>query len=543
MATSTRTTVVAFIEAPGKARWFSEHLGKYFPGVTVIATKGLLFNLPPIVASTNIAFERLDNWQPIPGKPIDTVVRYASEATHLILACDDDPEGDLISSHIAYFASPGAQLYRLKLGSLTPSSLEKAVNQLERFEGKAHAAISRRCFDYSLQTCFTELADGLPVSRVLSPALKLVAEAEYKPSILSGSLQGYTVSPSTTDYPLLEDKSANIDGVVRYDSAETIEVASAEPSFLNTRDLLVEGHISTGIEPDVIYRIAQDLYEQGVVSYIRTTETSGSSETIAGVASITSSLGLQAPVGLSLYAVPKGPHQAIMPLCYLPELYGDLGERGQVYRFILHRSISELYRADYPSRVTHELSAVRTIYGQVPATLTTYSIDLGFGKGMQRCHENSCIPLGQAALDTSHRLALRSYSRVAQIIDLLHASSICPPGQYLRQAQLVSKFLSYGFELSGRGIYLQNRLDSLLPTLSSLQTASDLQRIFADESLDGVERLMQALNYMEISDRVDLDRDPAPAPARRSEELESAVISQKNDVGTRLSYHPFSPGR
>ena len=286
---------------------------------------------------------------------------------------------------------------------------------------------------------------------------------------------------------------------------------------------------------------AQNLYEQGVVSYIRTSETSGSAETIAGVASIASSLGLQAPIGQSLYAVPKGPHQAIMPLCYLPELYGDVGERGQVYRFILHRSISELYRADYPSRVTHELSAVRTIYGQVLATLSKYSIDLGFGKGMQHCHDNSCIPLGQAPLDTSHRLALRPFSRVAQIIDLLYSSSLCPPGQYVRQAQLVSKFLSYGFELSGRGIYLHNRLDSLLPTLSSPQTASELQRIFADESLDGVERLMEALNYMGISDRLDLGREPAPA--RRSEEVESPVVAQKNDVPGRLSYHPFSPGR
>lgn len=541
MAISTSARVVAFIEAPGKSRWFSEHLNKHFPGVEVVATKGLLFNLPPIRPSSKIDVARLDTWVPIAGKPIDTVVNSARKATHIILACDDDPEGELISSHIAHFATSEAKIYRLKLGALTPSSLEAAVSELKPFRGRPFNAVSRRCFDYSLQTCFTESADGLPVSRVLSPALQLVSCADYKPSIISGTLDGMSVVPLPTDVHVFTARSFAVDDLELYGVTNTISINSNEPRFTTTRDLLVEGHVATNLEPDVIFRVAQGLYEQGVISYVRTSDSSGSAETIAGVASIASKLGLQAPVGVSTYPVPTGPHQAIMPLRYSSELYADGGEMGAVYRFILYRSISELYKVDYPSASILEEGAIRTLAGKQKVTFRRNTIDLGFGKGMQACCDNGFIPAGQFQLSQQKDLRFRTYSRVAQIIDLLHSYKICPPGQYVRQALFVTKFLSQGFELSGRGLFLQSRLQQLLPALLLPKTASDLQRIFSDETLDAMARLREALEYLDISSRVDLER--AQSPVSSLEESEAIDISSPEALKRSLSYHPFSPGR
>jgi DNA topoisomerase I len=176
---------LVIVESPTKAKTISKFLGK---GFSVKSSYGHIRDLP----AKEMAVDIENNFEPkyeIPPKAINRVKdlkKLADSAEKIILATDEDREGEAISWHLvsALGLSKKKNFERIAFHEITKKAIEKALENPRKIDlALVDAQQARRVLDrlvgYELSPfLWKKIRRGLSAGRVQSVAVRLISERE-----------------------------------------------------------------------------------------------------------------------------------------------------------------------------------------------------------------------------------------------------------------------------------------------------------------------------------------------------------------------------
>ncbi len=410
---------LVIVESPTKAKTISKFLGS---GYSVYASMGHVRDLP----KSKIGIDVLHNFTPtytIPAKAKETIAMLAKEsqsASEIILATDEDREGEAISWHLvqalgldgtkqkakgkvrqagsgeseAAAATSPKPYSRIVFHEITKSAIEEALEHPRKIDmNLVNAQQARRVLDrlvgYELSPfLWRKIRYGLSAGRVQSVAVRLIVEREreinaFKQeeywSIEALFKKGRAVFPgrlTSVDGKTLDKMeirtredaeriTRELDGrSYAASNVTTKEIRRNPPPPFTTSTLQQEAARKFGFSAKQTMVIAQRLYENGHITYMRTDSLNLAASALAQARHI---IGEQFGSEYQLDAVrtfsntSKGAqeaHEAIRPT--------DLGQRP-----------SDGFLTDRGQHRLYDLIWKRTIACQMqPATIEQTSIDI-----------------------------------------------------------------------------------------------------------------------------------------------------------------------
>jgi DNA topoisomerase-1 len=271
--------IVVIVESPSKCKRIESYLGTNYK---VIATSGhfrKMSNLDQIDFSTfKVKYENTNT------KVIKRLREETSTATEVILATDDDREGEMIAWHICQVCKLPLDTKRILFREITKQEIIKAINSPETIKmNRVYSQNARQIIDIYIGFKISPLLwkyvkHTLSAGRCQTPALHLIAERE-RAIEEQGYETNYQVSGFFTNKDIefrldkhLEDCDVKpfLDSLkehIFHLSRNTKEVSDPPPPILNT-SLLQQLPLS--MSPQRIMRAAQTLYENGLITYMRT---------------------------------------------------------------------------------------------------------------------------------------------------------------------------------------------------------------------------------------------------------------------------------
>ena len=179
---------LVIVESPAKARTIKRYLGKDYQ---VLASYGHVRDLVPKGGAVDpekgfaMKYELIARNQ----KHVNTIAKAARQATALYLATDPDREGEAISWHVCTVLRErgvlaGKGVHRVVFHEITKSAIKEAMESpRELSEPLINAQQARRALDYLVgfnlsPLLWKKIKRGLSAGRVQSPALRLIAERE-----------------------------------------------------------------------------------------------------------------------------------------------------------------------------------------------------------------------------------------------------------------------------------------------------------------------------------------------------------------------------
>ncbi len=183
---------LVIVESPSKAKTIEKYLGK---GYKVIASKGHIVDLPKSSISIDVENDFAPAYEVKNAAVLKQIKSEFKEADSLILAVDPDREGEAIAWHIARelklidksgkkSSKNKKDLMRIVFTEITKDAVTKAINSPRDIDiNLVNAQQTRRILDrlvgYKLSPLlWKKLMFGLSAGRVQSVALKLVVEKE-----------------------------------------------------------------------------------------------------------------------------------------------------------------------------------------------------------------------------------------------------------------------------------------------------------------------------------------------------------------------------
>ncbi len=381
---------LVIVESPAKARTIEKFLGKDY---SVVASMGHIRDLP----KSKLGVDTEHDFQPtytIPrdkAKTVKDLKAKADKCTEVILATDEDREGEAIAWHVAQAVgvSP-ADTKRVVFHEVTKTAILKALASPRLIDmPKVDAQQARRILDrlvgYELSPfLWKKVMPGLSAGRVQSVAVRLVVEREAERDAFVvkeyWSVDGQFVCSNTVSKgKIFGAQLHTLDGVkveiITGDQANDIEtalqtaiyqIASVErkerqrnptPPF-TTSTLQQEAARKLGFSAKKTMYCAQQLYEgvdvgsgrTGLITYMRTDSLNLAAEAVTSIRTlIGEKYGKDyVPVAPKLYHTKaKGAqeaHEAIRPtdITRLPESVKDALEKDlfRLYELIWKRAIA-----------------------------------------------------------------------------------------------------------------------------------------------------------------------------------------------------------
>ena len=305
---------LVIVESPAKARTIAGFLGNDF---NVESSVGHIRDLP----SKGLSIDVDDHFTPtyeVHASKKDVIKRLKAllkDADELYLATDEDREGEAISWHLLQVLKPKVPVKRMVFHEITPSAIEHAVeNWREIDEGLVDAQETRRIVDrlfgYPVsEVLWRKVNRGLSAGRVQSPAVRLVVERERE-RIAFRAADYWDIEaafPTTPDFTGtlvgvdgtrvaagkdFDDRGQLTKDAVVLDEAAARSLAAAlasstftvrsvedkpftsrpKPPFM-TSTLQQEGGRKLRMSSAQVMRVAQDLYQNGYITYMRTDST------------------------------------------------------------------------------------------------------------------------------------------------------------------------------------------------------------------------------------------------------------------------------
>lgn len=282
------------VESPAKAKTIQKFISKDFE---VISSKGHVRDLPQKDIGIDVTKGFLPNYEIMPDKKklIADIKKMAQEAEFVMLATDDDREGEAISWHLMEAAQiPASKVKRIVFHEITKSAIEKAIqNPRELDIDLVNAQQARRILDrlvgFELSpVLWRKVKPQLSAGRVQSVAVKLIVERERE-IIKFNTTSSYKV---VGNFFQEGNKKLELDADLNHrfetkdqafsflnDCKEAIFKISAvektpakktpAPPF-TTSTLQQEAARKLGYSVSKTMVIAQQLYEAGYITYMRT---------------------------------------------------------------------------------------------------------------------------------------------------------------------------------------------------------------------------------------------------------------------------------
>jgi DNA topoisomerase-1 len=336
---------LVIVESPTKARTIKRFLPKNY---IVEASVGHVRDLPQSASDipgdlkkeewARLGIDVENGFRPLyivprgKGKIIRELKKKMKEVDLVLLATDEDREGESISWHLVELLKPKVPVKRMVFHEITKRAIEKALENERPIDmNLVNAQETRRILDrlygYTLSPLvWKKIAYGLSAGRVQSPGLRLIVSRErarivFKKSVywdLKASLYpGKNGSEKSFEARLESIDGKRIAGgkdfdpatgkllsgrdvtVVDEDAARKLEAALGKeiwtvesltekqsrskpaPPFI-TSTLQQEGNRKLRMSARETMRSAQRLYEQGFITYMRTDSPALSSEAMLG---------------------------------------------------------------------------------------------------------------------------------------------------------------------------------------------------------------------------------------------------------------------
>ncbi len=280
--------ILLLVESFTKASTIGKYLGK---GYLVMATGGHIKDLPDDRLGVDLeTLEPSFLWKRGKKKLFDKIKKIGRQVQLILLGTDPDREGEAI----AYFLWEelkkvvNVPIKRIYFYEITESAIQKAIKERTEINiNLVKAQFARRVLDRLIGYLLSpELqkslrTKGLSVGRVQSPALRLIVEKEKE-------IQSFEKKKYYYINAVFENFSAQLN--LRFEKREEansyVEIlkntlfevkeirewdeAVPPPKPFNTPDLQKTANEKLGFTVEKTTKLAQDLYEEGYITYPRT---------------------------------------------------------------------------------------------------------------------------------------------------------------------------------------------------------------------------------------------------------------------------------
>ena len=323
------------MESPAKAKTIAKYLG---PDFEVLASVG---HIRDLADAKDIPSDQkkgplgkfsidVDNdFQPFyvvsPGKSktVSDLKAALKKADELYLATDEDREGEAIAWHLLEVLKPKVPVHRMVFNEITKDAIQEAYKNTRKLdENLVEAQETRRVVDrlvgYEISpVLWRKINRGLSAGRVQSPAMRMIVQRERErmahvsagygsvTASLSQDGIGFEAKLSVVDgKKLANGKSFDQNGVLTADTLVLDEAtANSIASDLQKQKLLVTGveakpstrkpyapFTTSTLQQEASRRLgmsakqamdtAQQLYQEGYITYMRTDSASLSSQAV-----------------------------------------------------------------------------------------------------------------------------------------------------------------------------------------------------------------------------------------------------------------------
>jgi DNA topoisomerase-1 len=369
---------LVIVESPAKAKTIEKYLGKDYK---VLASYGHVRDLPPKDGSVRPDDGFAMDWELYGDKArqVKAITDAAKTADRLILATDPDREGEAISWHVRELLAKRKALpkevERVTFNAITKATVTEAMlRPRELDQDLIDAYLARRALDYLFgftlsPVLWRKLPGAKSAGRVQSVALRLICEREheieiFKPqeywSVIAQLEQGGTPFLARLvrfEGKKLEKLSLGEVGIANRAKAAVeagafrVEEVETKPTRRNpyppftTSTIQQEAARKLGFSASHTMRVAQNLYEAGAITYMRTDGVQMDSSAIQDARKAINDR-------YSGHYLPEKPrhyetkaknaqeaHEAIRPVDFTKDKYGH-GDEARLYELIWKRAMA-----------------------------------------------------------------------------------------------------------------------------------------------------------------------------------------------------------
>ncbi len=356
---------LVIVESPAKARTIEKYLGRDY---TVKSSFGHIRDLPKKGLSIDIenGFAPTYEVSTEKKKVVSELRKAAANANTVWLASDEDREGEAIAWHLCQALKLDAKkTKRIVFHEITKPAIENAIkNPRIVDEHLVDAQQARRILDrlvgYELSpVLWKKVRSGLSAGRVQSVAVRLIVERERE-------IKGFKAESSFKVSAVFETKGQELkaelpDKLKVMDSARKYLESARDASFkvsdvvqkpgsrspaapFTTSSLQQEAARRLGYGVKQTMMLAQRLYENGHITYMRTDSTILSAQAIAGAqAYIKKAFGdkySQVRQYKTKNKSAQEAHEAIRPTDFTHLSAGDDFQQEKLYQLIWQRALA-----------------------------------------------------------------------------------------------------------------------------------------------------------------------------------------------------------
>ena len=380
-------TTLVIVESPAKCKKIESYLG---PGYKVIASFGHLRHidgLKSVDIENNFETKYSIINEDVKLKQIEKIRSEIAKADDIIIATDADREGEAIGWHICDLFGLGVtNTKRIVFNEITEPAIQRAIIQPKRINlDLVYAQQARQILDLLvgftispvLWKCVSKQHDkSLSAGRCQTPALRLVYENYLDIKKSEGQLVYNVIGHFTSlNLPFELNKQLNDASIVRdfleqcktwpfvYTTTEPKKTIRKSPEPLTTSTLQQLASTDLRMSPKETMKHAQQLYESGLITYMRTESKKYSAEFVLGAKTyIISTYGAEyvsnSIDNLSISETAEEAHEAIRPVNINITSASDLHSKTmRLYELIWKRTVESCMPSAQYSVVSAKISA------------------------------------------------------------------------------------------------------------------------------------------------------------------------------------------
>ena len=370
---------LVIVESPAKAKTIEKYLGKDYK---VLASYGHVRDLPPKDGSVRPDEDFAMDWELYGDKQrqVKAIADAAKGADRLILATDPDREGEAISWHVRELLAKKKALpkevERVTFNAITKDVILAAMKQpRELDQDLIDAYLARRALDYLFgftlsPVLWRKLPGAKSAGRVQSVALRLIVERDREIELFRPQEYWSVIAQLEhlgTQFParLVKFDGEKLDKLSLGDAGSAarakavveqgtfrVEDVDVRPTRRNpyppftTSTLQMEAARKLGFSASHTMRVAQNLYEAGAITYMRTDGVQMDSSAISAARKAISDRynnGHYLPEKPRHYETKaknaQEAHEAIRPTDFGKDHYGS-GDEARLYELVWKRAIA-----------------------------------------------------------------------------------------------------------------------------------------------------------------------------------------------------------
>lgn len=307
---------LVIVESPAKAKTINKYLGDDYK---VLASFGHIRDLPSKDGSVQPDNDFAMTWELSTGgqKRLKDIIAALKDADTIILASDPDREGEAIAWHIleeltARKKIAGKKIERVVFHEITKKAVTEAIKNPRQIDDNLVSAyMARRALDYLVgftlsPVLWRKLPGSKSAGRVQSVALRLICDRETEIEKFK-SEEYWTIDAEllTSSKAVIKSRLVNLDGkkLEKFDlnteakaleakakiEAQNFAISNVERKKANrypappftTSTLQQEAARKLRFSAKKTMQVAQKLYEDGHITYMRTDAVNLSEEAIA----------------------------------------------------------------------------------------------------------------------------------------------------------------------------------------------------------------------------------------------------------------------